>query len=276
MHAHKHPPTLIAVDIGNSRIKLGQFDRAETTALPEPHDVLELPLLNRSGKFDVSPLAAWCSKQIADASEWLVGGVHQGAVEHFTTAVAHTTAESGHDSTLSRLTYRDLPMKIDVVAPERLGIDRLLSAYAAEAVKPRDRAAIVLDLGTAITADLITEAGTFAGGAILPGLAMSARALHEQTDALPLVTVEHWNPPPPPIGRSTEAAIESGLLWGTVGAIRELVERLAADLSQPPLVLVSGGAAALLVDQLGRAGGSEVRHLPHLVLSGIALLGRGN
>ena len=95
--------------------------------------------------------------------------------------------------------------------------------------------------------------GAFAGGAILPGMAMSARALEEQTDALPRVAVERWLDPPAPLGKATEPAIEAGLFWGAVGAIRELVGQYVEATCVGPDVFVSGGGSQLIASTHFRA-----------------------
>jgi type III pantothenate kinase len=143
-------------------------------------------------------------------------------------------------------------------------------------LRRRERAAIVIDVGTAITVDLVTAAGAFAGGAILPGLSMSARALEEQTDALPHVTVQPWQAAPPPLGKATVPAIESGLFCGAVGAIRELVDHFSRGLDSLPDVFITGGSARLIAEQLLHNGTSTVQYQPHLVLCGIALAYRAN
>jgi type III pantothenate kinase len=165
-------------------------------------------------------------------------------------------------------------LAIEVDSPERVGVDRLMAAVAAERLRGSDRAAVVVDLGTAITVDLVTPAGAFAGGAILPGLAMSAQALEEQTDALPHVPLDHWQRPPAPLGKSTVPAIEAGLFWGTVGAVRELIGQLSAGCESSPDVFLTGGHAPLVATALANSVSWTVRHVPHLVLAGIAIVGR--
>jgi type III pantothenate kinase len=285
MVTHEITPLLVAVDIGNSRIKLGRFRAAHTTrgdrvtdaaagqSLPEPMDTLELLLTNRAGDFDVASLTEWWSAGATESATWLVSSVHRGAAEQFAAAVGALAQSRNANFPLRTLAYCDVPLPIDVEAPERVGIDRLLGAVAADHLRRRDRAAIVVDSGTAITVDLVTAAGEFAGGAILPGIAMSARALEEQTDALPHVAIEAWNAPPPPLGKATVPAIESGLYWGAVGAIRELVTRLSQGLAPPPEVFVSGGNGRLVAEQLAAASGIAARYVPHLVLGGIAIVG---
>src|SRR4249920_2260922 len=105
---------------------------------------------------------------------------------------------------------------------------------------------------------------------ILPGIATSARALAEQTDALPQVTIEFLDKPPAALGKSTVTAIESGIYWGAIGAIRELVSQLSAPFPIRPDLFITGGASRQVVDLLKTHG--AVRHVPNLVLSGIALV----
>jgi type III pantothenate kinase len=148
-----------------------------------------------------------------------------------------------------------------------VGIDRLAGAVAANVLRGQGLPLVVVDLGTAITVDLVDSAGTFLGGAILPGIGMSARALHEFTDLLPLLNMETLTQPPPAVGASTMHAMQSGLYWGAIGAARELIERFRQFLGQQPQVLLTGGAAASVAALVEPAA----RYEPHLVLAGIAL-----
>jgi type III pantothenate kinase len=71
---------------------------------------------------------------------------------------------------------------------------------------------------------------------------MSARALHEFTDLLPLIEPGELSAPPPAVGTATDTAMRSGLFWGAVGAVRELVARLGAEAGGRPQVFLTGGA----------------------------------
>jgi type III pantothenate kinase len=151
----------------------------------------------------------------------------------------------------------DVPVVADVEQPQRVGIDRLLNAWAARHWRRAARPVIVVDSGTATTVDLITQDGVFRGGSILPGLRLSARALHEYTARLPLLDVDDaaagWPSVP---GRNTEAAIRAGLLVGQLGAVKELAARLTeaarihyGDECDPEL-FVTGGGGRLLAQHL--------------------------
>jgi type III pantothenate kinase len=277
-------PLLIAVDVGNSRIKLGQFTRQPTESaagLPEPDHTFDVPLSDSAGHFDAERLSDWCVEHAEANAQFLVGSVHRGAASRFAEIVSQVAAKASANWPVRNISFADVPMKIRVDQPARVGIDRLLAAVAANRLRRPERGAIVIDLGSAVTVDCVDLTGAFAGGAILPGIAMSARALAEQTDALPRVEADWLDHPPPPLGKSTVAAIESGLYWGAIGAIRELINQFSAAASVRPDVFLTGGAsshfAKVLSAPLGEGEDGEeaawnVRHLPHLVLAGVALV----
>ncbi len=170
---------------------------------------------------------------------------------------------------MRELSHHDLPLAVRVPEPDRVGIDRLLGAVAANRLRDRERPAIVIDLGSAMTFDLISADGAFLGGAILPGVGMSARALHDFTDRLPQIPMDELAEPPPPLGTSTGEAMRSGLYWGAVGAMRELIVRLRDALgtdNRQPQVFLTGGAAPIVAQFLP----GDATYVPHLVLGGIA------
>jgi type III pantothenate kinase len=162
-----------------------------------------------------------------------------------------------------QLTYRDLPIELQVDFPERVGLDRLAAVVAANALRNPSHAAIVVTSGTAVTVNLITSDGIFAGGAILPGFRMQAEALFG-ADQLPLTALAS-DEAPPPLGKNTDQAIQSGLFWGTVGAVRELIIRLSETMDSPVDVFVTGGDVRRLATVLG----PNVQFVPNLVLAGI-------
>jgi type III pantothenate kinase len=178
------------------------------------------------------------------------------------------------------LSSADLPLVVRLERPDMVGIDRLVDAVAVNRLREPDRPAVIVDVGTAITVDLVSADGAFLGGSILPGLAMSARALNEFTDLLPLIDVAELADPPPALGTSTESAMQSGLFWGAVGAIRELIDQLVVvpllrqkqcnEEKYPnarPQVFLTGGAGATVAELLG----PDAQYVPHLTLAGIVL-----
>ena len=129
----------------------------------------------------------------------------------------------------------------------------------------RSRAAIVIDAGSAITLDMVSPAGDFLGGAILPGWQIMAHALSTGTHLLPYVDCSALDAAPDIVGRSTEKAIASGLYWGSLGAVRELVQRMSERWEQTPDQLLAGGDLQMLLPHLG----PRVRCVPDMVLRGV-------
>lgn len=148
-----------------------------------------------------------------------------------------------------------------------MGVDRLADVLAANRLRQPDRPAIVVDYGSAITVNLISRRGAFVGGAILPGIDMTARALHAFTDGLPLVDVTDA---PEVLERSTIGAIRFGLYWGAVGAVREVIARLDPNYESTQIFLTGGGAPALAAE-LGQGTSWQPQFVPHLTLAGVAL-----
>ena len=253
------PNSFIAVDIGNSRIKLGLFETTASAQLPEPVSCLTLDPEWRAPEID-----AWLPPQAAQAT-WHIASVNRPATAQLLAYLDGRGINMAH-----QLTAADLPLRLALEQPETVGIDRLLAAVAANALRAPQRAAIIVDLGTAITVDLISAEGVFCGGAILPGIAMSARALDEFTDLVPLVPVSELAEPPPAVGNSTIAAVRSGLYWGAVGAVRELVRQLDRETSGAELFL-TGGTSPVVAELLLDRAGAAARWVPHLTLAGIAL-----
>lgn len=249
---------LIAVDIGNTSIKLGCFAEPAT----------DWPRLLQTTSLATRDAGTWHSlEQLPpEPTSWFVGSVHRDAEIQLAKWVAH---HRPHDS-YRRLANADLPIVIDVDFPERVGIDRLLAAVAANALRRPNRPAIVVDAGTAVTVDVISAEGAFQGGIIWPGWRMMAQSLAGNTDALPLVTAGLEEGPPPILGKSTEKAMRSGLFWGNVGAVREFIARLRAELPSEADVYVTGGDA----QRLARLACSDSQQADELVLAGIVLAAR--
>ena len=254
----KSPSPFIAVDIGNARTKLGLFDcKAGDESLPEPSRTLQLA----GPSFDLDPLAEWLKE--APTLCWWIGSVNRAAATRLIDWLRSNRAEDR----ITLLAADDLPLEVALERPDMVGVDRLLDALAANRLRDCDRPAVVVDVGTAITVDLVSARGEFMGGAIRPGIAMSARAMHEFTDLLPLIGMAELTTPPPALGTSTEAAMRSGLFWSAVGAIRELVKQLSKSTPGDPQVFITGGAGPAVAELLGPC----TRHVPHLTLAGIAL-----
>jgi type III pantothenate kinase len=132
-------------------------------------------------------------------------------------------------------------IRLAIENPKEVGADRIANTLAA--FRKYGGPAIVIDLGTAVTYDAISAAGEYLGGAIAPGVAISLDALVAHTAKL--IRVELLAPDSV-IGRSTAAAIQSGLLWGFVGQIEGMVSRMTEELGGTAHVIATGGQADMV------------------------------
>jgi type III pantothenate kinase len=212
----------LVADVGNTRIKWG-------LCLPGAIQVAAVP---------PDDPAAW-GRQLV---EWAVDGPAEWAIAGVQTAhrdqlAAWLRARGATARVIAD--YRELPILMDLTAPDKVGIDRLLNALAAIARVPPNTPAIVIDAGSAVTVDLVDATRTFRGGSIFPGLRLMARALHSFTAQLPLVEEfdEHGLP-----GRDTWAAIRAGVYHAVCGGVDRLVEEFAQPEAR---IFLAGGSLEL-------------------------------
>jgi len=258
---------LLAIDVGSSRVKLGLFASPDKHGLPRPESTLAVLHRGVDRKQWAAELEQWlsASQSLASSPKCCLASVHPTAAKE----VASVLAENGI-AEVHVLGQNDLPIAMDVKNPQQVGIDRLLNALAANRLREANQPAIVVDVGTASTVDLVGAEGVFLGGAILPGIGMSAAALHAGTASLPLLSVETLADQPAVVGKTTHEAIASGVYWGAVGAVGELIDRLGLACDVPPVVLLTGKDAKRMVADLQREN-RLVRHVPDMVLSGICI-----
>ncbi len=250
----------LAIDAGNTRIKLGLFALSNVSRSGELPRCVERAVVLSHEPIPWELLAHWQSA----TGSWQPA-VIAGSNPHDVERVRQNWPSSLGPTPLIVANTDAFPLPIRVDEPRRVGIDRLLNAVAVNELRSAGHPAVIVDSGTATTVDVVSADGTFAGGAILPGLALSAKALHEYTALLPLVSVlELGQATPEAFGRNTRAAIRSGLFWGQLGAVKELIERQASVEAE---VFVTGGGGALLAAHLPHA-----RFEPHLSLQGLVLV----
>jgi len=154
-------------------------------------------------------------------------------------------------------------IQIKIENPKEVGADRIANTAAVQ--KLYGGPAIVLDLGTATTFDVVSKDGDYLGGAIAPGLGIAADALVRRTAKLPKVELTF---PENAMGRNTVAAMQSGLVIGYVGLVKELVARLKKELGGNAKVIATGGMAEMI------SAWTEVIDIvsPRLTLEGIRII----
>lgn len=128
--------------------------------------------------------------------------------------------------------------------PREVGADRVVNAAAAHRLYGGPQ--IVIDFGTATTLDAISGEGDYLGGAIAPGIGVAAEALFERASKLPGVELV---PPEHAIGKSSVAAMQSGIMFGYVGLIEGLVSRVREELGGEAHVVATGGLAEVIAGE---------------------------
>jgi type III pantothenate kinase len=257
---------LLAIDVGNTNIVFGVFDgsvlvRSWRLATVRERTADELGLfiegLFASARVDTSG----------------VEGIILGSVVPPLTSTVRRMAECYFHLTPLNVepgvVETGMPLLYD--NPAEVGADRIVNAVAA--FEQYGRAAqcplIVLDFGTATTLDAVTAAGEYLGGAICPGLEISADALFQRAARLPRIDVRR---PARIVGSTTIGAMESGLYWGYVGMVEGLVRRMRDELGGRVVCVATGGLANIIAPET-----SLIQHVDaDLTLHGLRIVWERN
>jgi type III pantothenate kinase len=147
--------------------------------------------------------------------------------------------------------------------PREIGADRIVNAAAA--FRLYGGPLIIIDFGTATTFCAVTAIGEYLGGAITPGVKISAEALYQRAAKLPRVELTR---PQTIIGRDTVSAMQAGILYGYAGLVDGIVERMKKELSPDARVIATGGLAELVAPEAR----STVEVRPNLTLKGLRFI----
>ncbi|HVP38230.1 MAG TPA: type III pantothenate kinase [Candidatus Saccharimonadales bacterium] len=250
---------LLAVDAGNSNVVVGVFDGLRLVAhhrlsslTHRTEDELLLllaDLLGRTGLPAAGGRMVLCSV-VPDLTAHLVRA-GQRLFRRPALVVTHELR---------------LGLRYKVLDPSTLGADRITNMVAAHEIYGGP--AIVVDLGTATTFDVVTARGVVLGGVIAPGVQSSAEELFRRASRLARVELRR---PPRAIGRNTEENIQAGVVFGAVGQVDGIVGRLRREMGGRPRVIATGGLAELV------ARDSRTIQVvdPHLTLKGLKLIDAG-
>lgn len=156
-----------------------------------------------------------------------------------------------------------MPIQITYHTPKTMGNDRIVAAVAGwtRYASLDEKGVVVVDAGTAINYEVVLPTGEYPGGVIAPGPGLVRQSLGTGTAQLPQVALEA---PEHRIGRSTDEAIRSGIMFGMEDGVRSMTAALQNEANAPMDVVLTGGWGRWLSDRLGWA------YDPDLVLRGVA------
>ncbi len=248
---------LLAVDVGNTHIVLGVYEGAELRAhwrvataprATEDEMWVMLRALLHEGGVMPKDLDAVIIASVVPAMTDALNGV---CARYLLTAPLLVGSDL------------DLGMEIRVDPPSSVGADRLANAVAARA--KHGQPAVVVDLGTATTFDVISADGAYLGGVIAPGVHTAAEDLFRRAAKLAKVDIV---PPERVIGRSTAESLRSGLFLGNLAMVDGLLGRIREELGEDPAVVFTGGLSAPFMEAFEERGTVD----PFLTLDGLQLI----
>jgi type III pantothenate kinase len=226
---------LLALDVGNTNVTIGVYRQRELIAhwrLRTVHEQTadEWGVLLRN-------LFALASLDVAAVSGIIIASV----VPPLDSSLDEMAQHYFRMEPIFVNYQTDLGLKVVYENPAELGADRLVNGVAAYA--RYGGPCVVVDLGTAITFDVISACGEYLGGAIAAGIGISVKALFSKTARLPMVD---FRAPAKLIGTTTVGAMQSGLYYGALGMIDGIIERLVGELGPDTKLVATGGQAPLI------------------------------
>ena len=252
---------LLAIDIGNSNIVIGGIDEEKirfeariATDRIKTSDQYGVEIKNILALFGVKP---------CDVDDCIISSVVPPVFNSVYTGLVKMTGK--HPLVVGPGIKTGLNIQMDV--PSQVGSDRIVIAVAAlQEYKPP---IILVDMGTATTIAVIDDGNAFLGGAVLPGLRISAEALSSRASLLPGIQLER---PRRAIGKNTVECMQSGLMFGAAAMVDGLIDRMEAELGRPTTVVATGGVARFVVPLCRH----EIALERDLQLKGLDLLYRKN
>jgi type III pantothenate kinase len=227
---------LLAIDVGNTQTHIGAFEGAE---------LVEHWRFGTDAEATADELAIRVSNVLRLREltlDGIDGSIVSSVVPELTPEYARMASRYLQARYISVVPGIKTGIAIRMDNPHELGADRLVNAVAAF-----DRfggPCAVVDFGTAITFDAISGQGEYLGGVIGPGVRVSMEALTERAARLPKVELAE---PAGVIGKTTQASMQSGMIYGFAGAIDSIARRLVVELGEDTSFIATGGGAEAIV-----------------------------
>jgi type III pantothenate kinase len=257
MTTQKDLMRLLAIDIGNTNVVLGIFENerlladwrvgTDPTKTTDEYGILLLDLLRVKG---ILP-------------EALDAVVLSSVVPPLTSLFEELSEKYLRRKPLTISSELETGLKLRYDNPAEIGSDRIVNAAAA--FRRYGGPVIIVDFGTATTFCVVTKEGEYLGGAIAPGIGISAEALFLHAAKLPKIELIR---PKSVIGQDTVSSMQAGIIFGYAGLVDEIVTRMQQTIGHDCHVLATGGLADLVASE-----SRTIREVtPNLTLEGLALV----
>ena len=229
----------LLIDIGNSAVKLDYAVGTEQTFLT----------LSRSIPDWEKPLQNWFDSVIGLTSNWSQCQVHVSSVcpELWERLQPLLKPSLG----LKIWNDAEIPIEADVDDKCAVGSDRLFAALYAASVKTKKRSALVSNIGTAQTVDVVSPDGKFLGGQIIPGVQIALDSLHAKTAYLPQINAIPDNFRAYACGKNSRQAMKFGVVNMACGILERMKRLVKEEFNSTPVLFVSGGAGDVICCNLG-------------------------
>lgn len=228
---------LLVIDVGNTNTVIGVYDKDKLT-----HDWRIRTIRDTTAdEFNILANALFLDKGLerSDIKKTVISSVVPSAVPILNAFCERYLGLSPlwiNPDSVKKL------MPILYNNPNEVGPDRIVNAVAAYA--KYKTSLIIIDFGTATTFDVISEKGEYLGGAIVPGVMISAEALFQKASRLP--RVEIFVAPDKVIGKDTIESIKSGIIHGNAAMVDGMVQRMTKEMDSSPKIIATGGLAPLI------------------------------
>lgn len=229
---------LLAVDVGNTDVTFGIFDKEDliarfrfTVKVPRTSDEYGELICNILEQRGYSP---------KDIGEVIIASVVPKIMYSFTSGIIKYL--NCHPIVVGAGTKTGI--RINTINPKEIGPDRIVDAVSA--YEQYGGPIVVVDYGTATTYDLVMEDGTFQGGAISPGIRISANALWNDTSNLPEIEIKN---PGIVVAKETISSMQAGLFYGTIGQSEYIIRKIKEESGcLDAKVVATGGLGRIIAD----------------------------
>lgn len=230
---------LLVIDVGNTNTVIGVYNNEELKHDWRIRTIRE----STADEFNILAKALFADKgiRLTDITKIVISSVVPSSVRILNAFCEHYLGLTPlwiNPASVKKL------MPILYSNPNEVGADRIVNAVAA--YEKYKKALIIIDFGTATTFDAISEKGEYLGGAICPGVMISAEALFQRASRLP--RVEIFKAPEHVIGDETIESIKSGIIHGNAAMVDGMVARMKQEMKTQPMIIATGGLSPLIAE----------------------------